>query len=623
MAPVSSPHPTITPWPSLTPYPTASGTPTTSPFPTGTPSPTRYTEQQDDLVSIHAPSPQASTRSQQSPTPSSPVDQILDDIVTQYPTASPTPTSSPWPTFTFFPSEAPGNGVGRNVDSTPKPTSILDVLVEKYIRGGLDPTASPTPTLSAYPTASPTPTTSPFPTQSMAPTSSPWPTYVAAHNPTFSIYPTASPTPTTSPFPTSEDSASGSARSIGYGTSCSDFEKGPQQIDQEVVFTYIAEAKKYRTDFINELEIHLMDHTVAEALKCASESSFAIYRIRYPDNEAASEATHCDPTHTRSKACWILQTKMFVTTDRPFKESGKHSVLLDIQKQLNEGKLLTDTFQDLTFTKYLGPDPTEILFSQTTESEVNGTNSSSNSNSNNVALYVTIASVSMAVASVLLFVYMKRRSNRNNTTLDERSDDSIEITELLSKSRARIKDHSDHLKKQQQEGNDFVDVSFTDEPADELTTKTQTESASVSNTNSSKNLPENSTPSKSASAAQRYYQKKPQSVTSSRESPRTEDSNSSPRSQGSRNGFGTTELSRSPSSSDRSPGNNQPSRQRYLKSSRSSQGSKSPKVRSEFEGPVVSPVEHAKEGRAFKGNKSNHVADRSRQVDSFGGTSIV
>jgi hypothetical protein len=37
---------------------------------------------------------------------------------------------------------------------------------------------------------------------------------------------------------------------IGYGTSCSDFEKGPQQIDQEVVFTYIAEAKKYRTDFV-------------------------------------------------------------------------------------------------------------------------------------------------------------------------------------------------------------------------------------------------------------------------------------------------------------------------------------------------------------------------------------
>jgi hypothetical protein len=74
---------------------------------------------------------------------------------------------------------------------------------------------------------------------------------------------------------------------------------------------------------------------------------------------------------------------------------------------------------------------------------------------------------------------------------------------------ARIKDHSDHLKKQQQEGNDFVDVSFTDEPADELTTKTQTESASVSNTNTntSKRLPENSSPSKSASAAQRYYQK--------------------------------------------------------------------------------------------------------------------
>jgi hypothetical protein len=378
---------------------------------------------------------------------------------------------SPWPTLSLLPTESiqptsVGEAGGRKGDESIKPTSILEKMVDQFIQDGIDsrpeptaspyPSLSPYPTLTRYPTASPTPTASPFPTSSpnpsstIYPTSSPTPTM--SPFPTSSPYPSSSPTPTASPFPTSKDEVEGpgagskNGNSVGYGHSCIRFQKGPQQIEEKVVFTYMAEARTTSPDFLTEVEIHLLDHAVSEALECSIiNSALHIYEIRYPDDEAASDATTCEPTQSGSKACWILQTSMYITTDRSTKTMAKYTVLEDIQKQLNNENLLTDKFPDLSFTKYLGPDPVETSFSKTEDSN----NSDSLGLEHGSVLFYAIIAVSLAVASVFFFValliYSRRKKSSGRFDGDDESEDgSIEITELLSKSRERLKEHSSH-----------------------------------------------------------------------------------------------------------------------------------------------------------------------------------
>lgn len=135
--------------------------------------------------------------------------------------------------------------------------------MDNYIQDGIpDPTASPGPSSSYFPTSSW------YPTESPTPTSSPW--------------------PTTSLFPTTDESTAilgddnessdsqtaVAASSVGHGQSCNGFVlQSSKHIQEELIFTYIAESTISSPDFLTELELHLIDHAVAQALQCSSSSS--------------------------------------------------------------------------------------------------------------------------------------------------------------------------------------------------------------------------------------------------------------------------------------------------------------------------------------------------------------
>ena len=375
------------------------------------------------------------------------------------------------------------------------------------------------------------------------------------------------------------------------------------------MFTYIAEARTLSIEFLNELEIHLMDHAAAEALECSPTSAIHIYKIRYPDNGAASDAVPCTRSNPRSKACWMLQTKLWITTDRSDSLMSRESVLVEMEKGLNGGKLVTNAFHDLTYAKYLGPDPTETTALDTT-SPVNGSVSAPG---NNNALYYTLGSIGLLVASAVLLIalYLRRAQLRDRQThcMEPSDDGSIEIRELLSRSRQRIKEGAAHLSQNDTRHVDFEDALHGSD--DEKDTHTYTESLGTTTkgtlgttTDSNKGIGSAGTTKRSPSAHQ-YYQRSRRLTTS--------------------NSSLASTRNMSPTSSVRSK-NYQPVKQQYLKSSGSStasQSSKSSQRRPLNETTGGSLIEQATERRAFKGKNSANMVATHHLGGISGGTDLV
>ena len=346
---------------------------------------------------------------------------------TAYPSASGTPTTSPLPTT----GESERSGY---TSSTSIPSASGT------------PTTSPFPTLSwkpsqytalrsNYPTASGTPTTSPFPSSSQVPT--------------ISKVSTASPIPLATHSPTKYVATNTPNSTFGHQKACSNFVEGPDQVDTEVVFTYVAESRETSVDFLTELEVQLLDHAGTAVLECSDSSAVKIYRLSFPTQEAASDATTCEMTHVHSKSCWIMQTRIFVASDRESIAAAKYTVLNDIQKQLDDGNLLTTSFRDLTFTQYLGPNPVD--YSGTTLSLPAGVVRDGGSQA---LKWIATAAVGLAVTALLgffaLLYYVRRKKGNAAAIVDlqgfcsgtnDKSDMSVEVIELLSRSKTRLKEH--------------------------------------------------------------------------------------------------------------------------------------------------------------------------------------
>jgi len=237
----------------------------------------------------------------------------------------------------------------------------------------------------------------------------------------------------------------------------------------EVVFTYLAESTILSPTFLRELEVHLLDHAASEALQCTSDKAFYIYEIKYPENKAASEIVTCQPSHPESNACWILRTTMLVTTDQFSKAAARHVVLSDLKAELNDEKLLNEGFKDISFSQYVGPDLMEIFIPKITGGE-HGYHSQNDS----FLYYALIAAGTSAFLITLLlgcYICKRRRQAKNvggkltstgDASNEYDSDGSIEIQELLSKTRKRIHKYKD---KPQQESWDSESS-----PADEKST---------------------------------------------------------------------------------------------------------------------------------------------------------
>ena len=79
--------------------------------------------------------------------------------------------------------------------------------------------------------------------------------------------------------------------SLGFNRTCTTYK--PDQIDREfeLIFTYTAESNIDTFDFLDDMEIHLMEHIAVEALDCDFNGSGGITSIAYPSDEAASETS--------------------------------------------------------------------------------------------------------------------------------------------------------------------------------------------------------------------------------------------------------------------------------------------------------------------------------------------
>uniref|UniRef100_A0A7S1Y497 Uncharacterized protein n=1 Tax=Grammatophora oceanica TaxID=210454 RepID=A0A7S1Y497_9STRA len=474
-------------YPTLSPYPTASATPTASPWPTQTAEPTSVVDVRiqkfiEEGKEAAARARQARDGVSSSPAPTVSFFPTVTPIptLTPYPTASSTPTISPFPSLTLEPTSNPDN---NNQASSSEPTYFPTATPYP---SQWDPTSSPWPTASATPTASPFPSLSPYPsttwypTASSTPTSTPLPSYLepsaepssegddASSSPVSTDAPTTVPNNSNSDQP--DDGGEAVVSSLGYSKSCEgateqDLQSGTET---ELVFVYTVEAT---TDpnadeeigtFFNALEIHLLDMAAQDTLQCDASQAFdvKVYRLSYSDTEPASETSACQkPEHVRSRSCWIVQTRMFVTTDALSAHVGKYAVLEDIQAQMNGEGLVTRTFPQLTFTSYLGPEPIGAGGEHGQVPPATQPPQEPPEETSGMLIGIVVGVLAFVGILALIVVCIYRRTDRspksttsgsstsrsreteNLAVHDDASEaSSIEITELLSRSKARLKD---------------------------------------------------------------------------------------------------------------------------------------------------------------------------------------
>lgn len=438
--------------------------------------------------------------------------------------------------------------------STPPPTispsSILDIMVARYIQHGIE--IRPPPTASPYPTMSPSPTSSRTPTTSVYPTT--FPTLSKSSSPTIS--PSVPPKisnlasePSTSPPSISSNYLAASKTdppsnvkpqnlanmntqdkpdtTQGYGRGCPNFEIYPESTQVEIVFTYLAESTMISPSFITNLEKLLLDYAASEALHCSSTSDypFSIYEIKYPENKSASEIVTCEPSHAESDSCWIMRTTMVVTTDQAFKTTAKLLVLSELKDKLNDETTLTRNFPDIVFSQYLGPDLMDTFIPQ-----VNGAEHGIQSQSSIPFIpYVFIAAGACTFFIFLLFcwcVYKRRRqASRRGSKFTSNGDvsdgyssdiDSVEIKELLAKSRKRLQSYKD---------NPARESSDSENSNSEENSMCSTEYRKSTNNEDSSEHDMEIESRGSKSAASRYYKKK-RVLSSSENAPEKERSRS-------------------------------------------------------------------------------------------------
>ena len=218
--------------------------------------------------------------------------------------------------------------------------------------------------------------------------------------------------------------------------------EGPDQVDTLLIFLYLAESRGTSSDFVTEMEKKLLDHASAAALECSDSSSLKIYRLAFPADKTASDMTTCKKSHRKSKSCWVLQTRIYVTSDRQSANLAKYTVLMDIQQQLNNENLVTTGFKDLTFTRYLGPDPVD----SSAIPIVSPTPQGSNSGGSSTLKWFSIVTAGLAVVALLglfgLCIYVRRKRKAAGSGIDRegKGELMVEVTELLSRSKARLKE---------------------------------------------------------------------------------------------------------------------------------------------------------------------------------------
>ena len=134
---------------------------------------------------------------------------------------------------------------------------------------------------------------------------------------------------------------------------------------------------------------------------------------------------------------------MACTTEESSSSVAKFTVLAEIQKQLDDGNLMTTAFPDLTFTKYLGPDPVESTFEKAinTDTTTTTTTSTGQPPMHSSVFWMATLAAGLAIMSTLVFLSLLFyiRHKRQNGDAESESD-SIETVELLDRSRRRLKE---------------------------------------------------------------------------------------------------------------------------------------------------------------------------------------
>ncbi|KAL7469466.1 hypothetical protein ACHAXS_009719 [Conticribra weissflogii] len=261
------------------------------------------------------------------------------------------------------------------------------------------------------------------------------------------IFPTASPPPSVPSGMVDDifiDDASVRRSGTLYERSCDGSFSSLQEgifTEFEVAFAFGVEVTTSSYDYIDDLEIVVLDFVSASVLQCIGDTekslqllrredtipSHGVVRVRYPPLGKISSIAHCEPTLPSAQGCAVLTLKLLITfIDMP--ESEVHNDILNLLADATEKDIFEEFVPEVITLNYLGPDPeVELVLSESV--------GSSNENSSTVGLVFGVTFCAAMVLTMMLFAFplsrdeminklqvlfcRQRRVSRSNPSLDE------------------------------------------------------------------------------------------------------------------------------------------------------------------------------------------------------------
>ncbi len=268
------------------------------------------------------------------------------------------------------------------------------------------------------------------------------------------IFPTASPPPSVPSGMVDDifiDDASVRRSGTLYERSCDGSFSSLQEgifTEFEVAFAFGVEVTTSSYDYIDDLEIVVLDFVSASVLQCIGDTekslqllrredtipSHGVVRVRYPPLGKISSigkvqfcisapfvfvllsqclqridiptVAHCEPTLPSAQGCAVLTLKLLITfIDMP--ESEVHNDILNLLADATEKDIFEEFVPEVITLNYLGPDPeVELVLSESV--------GSSNENSSTVGLVFGVTFCAAMVLMMMLFAFPLSRDEMIN-----------------------------------------------------------------------------------------------------------------------------------------------------------------------------------------------------------------
>jgi len=140
----------------------------------------------------------------------------------------------------------------------------------------------------------------------------------------------------------------------------------------DVTFVFGVETTTSSYDYIDDLEIVVLDFVSASVLECIDDKeqsvqllrrddtipSRGVVRVRYPSQGKITTIARCESTLPNAQGCAVFTLKLLITViDMP--ESEVHGDILNLLADAMDKRIFEEIVPELITLNYLGPDPGE------------------------------------------------------------------------------------------------------------------------------------------------------------------------------------------------------------------------------------------------------------------------